>query len=177
MPPISRGCGLNRRKQGARQAFGAGRWEQLKVIRELPTGGPIALGMDGPKWRDSTAIVATDLLAGWQWLAGWWEHPGRADQQWEFMIGSRWSLLLVTSTPVSACTRPSRLLGLSRLHRNRRRVAGRKGSASPGRYGLSSWMSLCRVVKTSSSRFRAGSGSVGVGRLRTAAAVLRICSR
>ncbi len=74
---------LNRRTQGSRQAFDADRWAQLARIREVPTGGAIALGMDGAKWRDSTGIVATDMLTGWQWLAGWWEHPGRADPNWE----------------------------------------------------------------------------------------------
>ncbi len=74
---------LNRRKQGARQAFDTDRWGELARIRELPLGGPIALGMDGSKWRDSTGIVATDMLTGWQWLAGWWEHPGAADPNWE----------------------------------------------------------------------------------------------
>jgi hypothetical protein len=74
---------LNRRKQGARQAFDATRWAQLAVIHELPTGQAIALGMDGSKWRDSTGIVATHMETGWQWLAGWWEHPGAADAEWE----------------------------------------------------------------------------------------------
>jgi Phage Terminase len=75
---------LNRRKQGARQAFDVNRWGQLKVIRELPRrGAPIALGLDGSKWRDSTGIVATDMTTGWQWLAGMWEHPGAQDKQWE----------------------------------------------------------------------------------------------
>ncbi|WP_138758739.1 hypothetical protein [Modestobacter altitudinis] len=74
---------LNRRTQGARQAFDADRWSHLTRIRELPIGGPIALGLDSSKWRDSTGIVATDMLTGWQWLAGWWEHPGAKDPNWE----------------------------------------------------------------------------------------------
>ncbi len=74
---------LNRRKQGSRQAFDVERWAQLTLVRDLPVGGPIALGLDGAKWRDSTGIVATDMLTGWQWLAGWWEHPGASDPGWE----------------------------------------------------------------------------------------------
>jgi hypothetical protein len=23
------------------------------------------------------------MATGWQWLAGWWEHPGKADWEWE----------------------------------------------------------------------------------------------
>lgn len=74
---------LNRRKQGARQAFDTDRWDALARIRTVPTGEAISLGMDGSKWRDSTGIVATHMATGWQWLAGFWEHPGTADPDWE----------------------------------------------------------------------------------------------
>ncbi len=63
---------LNRRVQGVRKAFDAMRWAELGQPRAIPTRTSIALGLDGSKWQDSTAIVATEIDTGWQWLAGHW---------------------------------------------------------------------------------------------------------
>jgi hypothetical protein len=43
----------------------------------------VAVGFDGSRWRDSTALVVTHLRSGWQWEAGLWQHPGAADAAWE----------------------------------------------------------------------------------------------
>ena len=44
-------------------------------------GSPIAVGFDGSRTRDATAIVCTDMISGFQWVAGVWEsdHSG----EWE----------------------------------------------------------------------------------------------
>lgn len=65
---------LNRRTQASRQAFDRQRWDELVQVRNLPLGDSIAVGFDGSRWRDATAIVATHLESGWQWLAGLWEQ-------------------------------------------------------------------------------------------------------
>tara|TARA_R110001606_G_scaffold297277_6_gene445125 strand:- start:18271 stop:19932 length:1662 start_codon:yes stop_codon:yes gene_type:complete len=64
---------LNRRVQGGNKAFDVKRWTELVVDRPIPPAKTsITLGMDGSKWNDTTALVATDVLTGWQWLAGFW---------------------------------------------------------------------------------------------------------
>lgn len=67
---------------------GAGRWmdpstwDAAEVLREIPEPGAlITLGFDGSTRRDATALVATELLAGWQWLAGLWERDWN-DPNW-----------------------------------------------------------------------------------------------
>lgn len=64
---------LNRRVQGARKAFDAARWADLAREHPVPDGAAVTLGLDGSKWQDTTAIVATDVAAGHQWLAGLWD--------------------------------------------------------------------------------------------------------
>lgn len=64
---------LNRRVQGSRKAFDVARWMELTEQRLPILGSSVALGLDGSKWRDTTAIVATEMETGWQWLAGFWD--------------------------------------------------------------------------------------------------------
>jgi phage terminase large subunit-like protein len=65
---------LNRRTQSARQAFDRKRWDELLRVRDLPVHQAVALGFDGSRWRDATALVGTHVESGWQWVAGLWEH-------------------------------------------------------------------------------------------------------
>ncbi len=65
---------LNRRVQGGNKAFDSTRWIELTVDRPpVPHKSAITLGLDGSKWNDTTALVATDVVTGWQWLAGFWD--------------------------------------------------------------------------------------------------------
>lgn len=49
-------------------------WDKAYDARELPERKtPIVLGFDGSRLRDATAIVATDMDTGFQWVAGCWE--------------------------------------------------------------------------------------------------------
>ena len=74
---------LNRLVRSSERAFDAERWKTLAkpgtVIadREL-----ITLGFDGARYHDSTALVATHVLSGYQWLMGLWEHP-HGIETWE----------------------------------------------------------------------------------------------
>ena len=45
-------------------------------------GALIALGFDGARWHDSTALVATEILTGFQWLIALWEKPENIED-WE----------------------------------------------------------------------------------------------
>jgi hypothetical protein len=73
---------LNRLVQSASQAFNAERWKTLKrEVRVEPTD-LITLGFDGSVFHDSTALVATQVKTGFQWVAGLWEKPVNR-QDWQ----------------------------------------------------------------------------------------------
>jgi phage terminase large subunit-like protein len=78
---------LNRPIKSSARAFDLEQWKALAD----PTGRPepgrlITLGFDGARFRDSTALVGTDVLRGYQFLLGLWERPPNVDE-WEVPIG------------------------------------------------------------------------------------------
>jgi phage terminase large subunit-like protein len=82
---------LNRPIRAADKAFEVARWK--KLARPLVAGAPyrpargalIAVGFDGARYRDSTAIVATELVTGFQWLPGVWEQDV-LNPKWEVPV-------------------------------------------------------------------------------------------
>jgi hypothetical protein len=78
----------NRLVKGSTQAFDVVMWKALAKPREVKRGALITLGLDGSQTRDSSALVATEVLTGYQWLAGLWERPfGAAGETWEVPTG------------------------------------------------------------------------------------------
>lgn len=73
---------LNRWVQSSAQAFDPVRWDELSTAEPIEAGSFITLGFDGARFRDATAIVATDITTGVQMLVGLWERPPDADE-WE----------------------------------------------------------------------------------------------
>lgn len=53
--------------------------DALVSPREIPDGAMIALGFDGSKTRDATALVAADIESGHVWALGVWEVPDGPD--------------------------------------------------------------------------------------------------
>src|SRR5690554_434186 len=49
--------------------------------REIPDGAMIALGFDGSKTVDATALIACDIETGHVWPLGIWERPDSPDAQ------------------------------------------------------------------------------------------------
>jgi hypothetical protein len=76
---------LNRPVKSGDQAFSVPRWKEL--ARPAPyrpaKGARITLGFDGAKYHDSTALVATEVETGFQWIEGLWEKPP---------VGEGWSV-------------------------------------------------------------------------------------
>lgn len=72
----------NRPMQDTRRAFDANRWKQLVTERIVPPGAVITLGFDGSRTDDATALIATEVDSGYQWVLGIWERPHGIDQ-WE----------------------------------------------------------------------------------------------
>lgn len=74
---------LNRWRKSGSSFFDKRQLNDLCSPGELiPRGAFVALGFDGARFRDATAIVATDIKTGLQELIGLWERPEDADE-WE----------------------------------------------------------------------------------------------
>lgn len=73
---------LNRLVRASDKVFDVERWKELAQPREVPDGDLITLGFDGARYHDSTALVATHVESGYQWLLGLWECPPGV-QKWE----------------------------------------------------------------------------------------------
>lgn len=73
---------LNRATGLAGRAFDPKRWAELsRPGEEIAPERKITLGFDGARFRDGTALVATDIETGFQQVVGFWENPGRG--AWE----------------------------------------------------------------------------------------------
>jgi phage terminase large subunit-like protein len=77
----------NRLVQASAQAFDVVRWKTLtRTPTPVAEGDLITLGFDGAQFHDATAVIATHVPTGYQWLAGLWEcPPGRAT--WQVPVG------------------------------------------------------------------------------------------
>lgn len=74
---------LNRLVRASARAFDVERWRELaRPEYTVDDGALITLGFDGARYHDSTAIVATEVATGFQWLIGAWEHPAGIED-WE----------------------------------------------------------------------------------------------
>ncbi len=65
----------NRLVKGATQAFDIEQWKTLRRESPVKVGDLIVLGFDGAMFHDSTALVATHVETGFQWVVGAWECP------------------------------------------------------------------------------------------------------
>mgnify|MGYP001425794267 CR=1 FL=1 len=64
------------------------RWDlQARPSERLQPGEPIALGFDGSKYRDATALVASRISDGRLFEIRVWERPPDADRDWRVPTG------------------------------------------------------------------------------------------
>ena len=67
---------LNRPRAGGGKAFDVAQWDALAQADYQPAeGAAITVGFDGSRWNDATALVATEISTGYQWILGLWERP------------------------------------------------------------------------------------------------------
>lgn len=67
---------LNRWRKSGSQFFDLAKVSRLhREGQRIPAGAFITLGFDGARFRDATAIVATDIVTGLQEVLGLWERP------------------------------------------------------------------------------------------------------
>lgn len=73
---------LNRKEAKAAKAFRG--WPKLKKPkRVIPKGELITIGIDGARFNDALAMIATDVVTGHQWPLGIWERPKDAGPDYE----------------------------------------------------------------------------------------------
>lgn len=64
---------LNQLAASEERAFSLEEWNALAKPYAVAKGALIALGFDGSQTRDHTALIATEIETGYQWVAGYWE--------------------------------------------------------------------------------------------------------
>jgi hypothetical protein len=74
----------NRAEAGGDAAFDLDRFRELARPTYRPDDGAwITIGVDGARFQDAVGIVATEVETGYQWLAGIWERPDTAGDDYE----------------------------------------------------------------------------------------------
>ena len=75
---------LNRKQAAEAKAFDAARWDALARPAALPEPGAlIVIGVDGARYIDALAVIATEVTTGFQWPIGIWERPPLATRDYE----------------------------------------------------------------------------------------------
>lgn len=75
---------LNRVRSSADKYFDQEAWKaRAKPDTEVPPKTLIALGFDGSKFDDATALIGTVVTTGHQFVLGFWEKPLEAGDDWE----------------------------------------------------------------------------------------------
>lgn len=98
---------LNRWTQAEAQAFDAKRWRDdlATAGAVIPAGAVVTLGLDGSRWKDTTALVATDARTGLQQPVGCWEPLTEGEvNPVEVMAAThaafdRWNVVLMYGDP------------------------------------------------------------------------------
>lgn len=73
----------NRIRAAHDTAFDLARWRELGKPGTPPDGSLITIGVDGARYDDALAIVATEVATGFQWPLGIWERPEAAPDDYE----------------------------------------------------------------------------------------------
>jgi hypothetical protein len=75
---------LNRIVPGEDRAFDVKQWDrQARPGTSIPDAERVVIGVDGARFVDALAVVATDVKTGFQWPLGIWERPGWAGDDYE----------------------------------------------------------------------------------------------
>jgi len=72
---------LNQLKQEVSTWITAAEWQASEREEDVPAETWITLGFDGSRFRDTTALVATVVSTGYQWVLGYWEPTPEIDEQ------------------------------------------------------------------------------------------------
>lgn len=68
-------------------AFNGEKWDENARLDYRPAyGALISLGFDGSQTRDHTALIATEIATGFQWVAGYWEPALKQSGDYEIPV-------------------------------------------------------------------------------------------
>lgn len=74
----------NRDRAGSDAAFNPDRWGSLHRPDYMPDRrAGIVVGVDGARYDDAIALIATEIATGFQWPLGIWSRPEAADDDYE----------------------------------------------------------------------------------------------
>lgn len=76
---------LNRKRAAESAAFDYERWNGQ--VSDRKPDGLIVLGIDGARFVDSLAVIATEVETGFMWPVGVWERPENAPDDYEHPLG------------------------------------------------------------------------------------------
>ena len=65
---------LNRKNTSEGRAFSGEQWDGLATADGVEDGELVVVGVDGARFRDALAVVATGVVSGHQWTLGIWER-------------------------------------------------------------------------------------------------------
>jgi hypothetical protein len=74
---------LNRKHSPEGKAFSADAWDACSSDYKPDDGALIVLGVDGARFVDALAVIATEVETGFQWPIGIWERPQNAPENYE----------------------------------------------------------------------------------------------
>lgn len=75
---------LNRKRAPEAAAFELGKWDAAADVSVVvPDGSLVVVGIDGARFVDALAVIATDVVQAYQWVVGIWERPQDAGDDYE----------------------------------------------------------------------------------------------
>ena len=74
---------LNRKEAAEAKAFSGEKWDELAIDYEPEPDALIVVGVDGARFDDDLAIIATEIEGGFQWPIGIWHKPDNALDDYE----------------------------------------------------------------------------------------------
>lgn len=74
---------LNRKNASEGLAFDGERWDELESSQTPEDGALVVIGVDGARFEDDLAMVATEVETGYQWPLGIWHRPELAEPDYE----------------------------------------------------------------------------------------------
>lgn len=74
---------LNRKEAAEAKAFAGEKWDRLASDYRPERDSLIVVGIDGARFDDALAMIATEIETGFQWPLGIWERPHGAPDDYE----------------------------------------------------------------------------------------------
>jgi len=77
---------LNRKQSPEGKAFSGDAWDACASDHRASAGALVVLGIDGARFVDALAVIATEVETGFQWPIGIWQRPENAPENYEHSL-------------------------------------------------------------------------------------------